>query len=232
MRILRENRASTEEKGRVVMIKEAEQEVTPQVPQPANEALFLSGSLALDLVNTELVIRGKKRDVLVSPDTLAAWWKEACKQYSGSQCLVEEEHIVWNTELLAAVKALRASLRNLASRVVQQQAVDEEAFASLNAVLALGYPSMQKTEQGTIKQTMRLRDTKTGPVVLPIALSALRLFTEADWQRIHKCKNDRCILYFYDTTKSGTRQWCSLGCMNRYRSVRHYRETKKPQFSS
>ena len=30
----------------------------------ASDALFLSGSLALDLVNTEMVVRGKKRDVL------------------------------------------------------------------------------------------------------------------------------------------------------------------------
>lgn len=211
-----------------MMINEAEQEETPQTPQSASEALFLSGSLALDLVNTEMIVRGKKHDALASSDALAAWWKEACKQNSESQFAVEEEPIVWNVELLTAVKAIRANLRKLASQVVQKQAVDEEALEPLNAALALGYPSLQKTEQGTVIQVMRLRDAKIGPVVLPIALSAFRLFTEADWQRIHKCKNDRCILYFYDTTKSGTRQWCSLGCMNRSRSVRHYRETKNP----
>jgi hypothetical protein len=32
----------------------------------ASDALFLSGSLALDLANTEMVVRGKKRDVLSS----------------------------------------------------------------------------------------------------------------------------------------------------------------------
>lgn len=213
------------------MIKAAGQPAIPQAPQLASEALFLSGSLALDLVNTEMVIRGKKQDLLASPDALAAWWKEARRQNSESQSVLEEEPIEWNAELLTAVKALRASLRNLASKVVQNQTVDEETLEPLNAVLALGYPSLQKTEQGTIRQVMRLRDTKIAPVVLPIALSALHLFTEADWQRIHKCKNDRCILYFYDATKSGTRLWCSLGCMNRSRSIRHYRETKKTLLS-
>lgn len=214
------------------MVKETMQEKTSQTPQPTDEALFLSGSLALDLVNTEMVVRGKKHDVLASSDALAAWWKEARKQNPESQTVVGEEPIVWNTELLTAVKTIRANLRNLANHVVQEQTVGEEALEPLNEVLSLGYPSMQRTEQGTIRQVMRLRDTKMGPVVVPIALSAFRLFTEADWQRIHKCKNDRCILYFYDTTKSGTRQWCSLGCMNRSRSIQHYKETKNRTLSS
>ncbi len=214
------------------MTNKAKLEETPQTSQPANEALFLSGSLALDLVNTEMIIRGKKHDVLASFDALAAWWKDACKQNPEGQPVVGEEPTVWSIELLTAVKVLRTNLRNLASRMVQEQIVDEEALEPLNEVLALGYPSLQKTEQGTIRQVMRLRDTRMGPIMLPIALSAFRLFTEADWQRIHKCKNDRCSLYFYDTTKSGTRQWCSLGCMNRSRSVQHYRESKKATLSS
>src|SRR5947199_2682606 len=35
---------------------------------------------------------------------------------------------------------------------------------------------------------------------LPIALSALYLFTQAEHHRLHQCKNERCILFFYDTT--------------------------------
>ena len=196
------------------------------------EALFLSGSLALDLVNTELIIRGNRHDVLTSPDALAIWWEEACKQNPMSQPVVGKEPIVWDTELLTAVKKIRADLRNLASYVVQEQAVDEETLEPFNKVLALGYPAMQRTEQGTLIQVMGLRDMRMGPIMLPIALSAFHLFTEADWQRIHKCKNDRCILYFYDMTKSGTRQWCSLGCMNRSRSVQHYKETKSRAFQN
>lgn len=213
------------------MQKEVQRQGIPQTAPVANEAVFLSGSLALDLVNTEMIIRGKKHDVLASPEALAAWWEQVCKHHSESQSVVVEEPMVWTPELLTNVKALRASVRHLASSVVEEQAVDEAALEPLNVILALGYPCMQKTEQETIRQVMRLRDAMVGPVVFPIAVSAFRLFTEADWQRLHKCKNDRCILYFYDTTKSATRQWCSLGCMNRSRSAQHYRETKKTKFS-
>lgn len=54
----------------------------------------------------------------------------------------------------------------------------------------------------------------------------LRLLTEGDLRRLHKCRNERCVLLFYDTTKSGTRQWCSLDCFNRTRSSQRYRQRK------
>jgi predicted RNA-binding Zn ribbon-like protein len=35
--------------------------------------------------------------------------------------------------------------------------------------------------------------------------------------------NHDCILFFYDTLRSGRRQWCSMaGCGNRAKARRHY----------
>ncbi len=194
----------------------------------ATEALFLSGSLALDLINTEMVIRGKKHDALSSPDALAHWWKEASKQHFDNGILKEAGvAIVWGSKLLDDVKMLRMALRTLSTHVVEWQTVEEKDLEPINDILALGYSSLEKTEQGNVKSVIHLRNSEKGSVLFPIAMSALHLFTESDWQRLHKCKNDRCTLFFYDTTKSGTRHWCSLGCMNRSRSIRHYQATKK-----
>ena len=38
---------------------------------------------------------------------------------------------------------------------------------------------------------------------------------------------DAFCTFITHTTKSATRRWCSLGCMNRARSAQHYREIKK-----
>src|SRR5262249_18777495 len=103
----------------------------------------------------------------------------------------------------------------------------EEDLMPVNAILALGYAVLERTGQGNVKAAMQLRDPEQGHVLVPIARSALRLFTEADWQRLHQCKHERCIVFFYDTTKSGTRRWCSPGCMNRARSIQHYQLTRK-----
>jgi predicted RNA-binding Zn ribbon-like protein len=184
--------------------------------------------LALALINTETLDRGKKRDGLPSPDALAQWWEETCKRYP-DQCAIvgAAAPIAWTNDLLDAIKALRLALRTLATRVVEQQRVEEEDLGPVNDALALGYSALQPTEQGDLKAVLRLRDAEQGRILAPIARSALQLFTEADWRRLHQCKHDRCIVFFYDTTKSGTRRWCSPGCMNRARSIQHYRLTKK-----
>jgi predicted RNA-binding Zn ribbon-like protein len=128
---------------------------------------------------------------------------------------------------LEAVKRVRQTLRTVCTHLVEEQVVTIEDVEMLNQVLSLGYPSLQQTAQGTVIAVYRAHDQKKGSILLPFALSAFRLLTDGERQRLHKCKNERCILFFYDTTKSGTRQWCSLGCLNRSRSIHHYKQIKE-----
>lgn len=210
------------------MTRAAELPPTPHSFLLAHETVALRGALALELINTETRDRGKRRDALSSPEALARWWAEICEHYP-DQCDIAGAGtpIVWTSNLLAAVKALRAAVRTLATHVVEHQAVEEENLQPVNAILALGYSALERTRQGTVKAVLQLRDPGEGSVLLPVARSALQFFTEADWRRLHQCRHERCIVFFYDTTKSGTRRWCSPGCMNRARSIQHYRLTKK-----
>lgn len=205
----------------------------PQTSLSPQEITSPPGSLALDLINTEVLDRGKKRDLLLSPDALARWWEEA-RARAPDECAVEGARAAsaWTSELFEAVKALRAALRILLTHVIEQHAIGQEDLQPVNDILALGYPALERTELGHVKAVMRLRNPEQGSILLPIAVSALRLFTERDWQRLHQCKSDRCVIFFYDATKSGTRRWCSPGCMNRARSIQHYRRNKrKPSLS-
>ncbi|GCE31947.1 RNA-binding protein [Dictyobacter alpinus] len=188
---------------------------------------FLSGSLALDLVNTEMIVRGKKQDLFTSPDDLAQWWQVACAYHPEHENIVGDgTPFVWTTELLEEVKAFRQSLRLLCTGLVEDPLITSPDLTMLNQMLALGYQLAQVTPQGTIMAIYRVYDEQKGRILLPIALSALRLLTEGERSRLHKCKNDRCILFFYDTSKGGSRQWCSLGCLNRARSIYHYRQQR------
>jgi predicted RNA-binding Zn ribbon-like protein len=48
----------------------------------------------------------------------------------------------------------------------------------------------------------------------PLAQSAAELFANVDRDRVRKC--DNCVLHFQDTSKKGTRRWCSMRfCGNR-----------------
>lgn len=210
------------------MTRATQQAAVSSIPPDAHEALSLRGSLALALINTETLDRGEKHDWLSSPDALARWWEEACEQYP-DECAIKggRAPISWTSELLEATQALRMALRTLLTHVIEQHGVEEEDLEPVNKILALGYAALERTGQGHIKEALHLRDPEQGDVLVPIASSALRLFTELDWQRLHQCKHDRCIVFFYDTTKSGTRRWCSPSCMNRARSIQHYQLTKK-----
>ena len=50
----------------------------------------------------------------------------------------------------------------------------------------------------------------------PLAYSAATLFADAERSRVRKCKCQICVLHFFDTSKKGTRRWCSMRlCGNR-----------------
>ena len=195
--------------------------------RPAIDYLFLGGVLALDLVNTEVIVRGKRYDLFATPEDVAEWWQQALMHYPDwEKVKANMDAFVWNAQLLERIKQVRAAIRTLATNVVEQQLFDEEALTTLNAVLAIGYPALEAVSGQKMISVYHTREDDEGAVLLPIALSALHLFTQTEKHRLHQCKNERCILFFYDTTKSATRQWCSLDCMNRARSLQHYRHIK------
>ena len=52
---------------------------------------------------------------------------------------------------------------------------------------------------------------------------------ELDRDRIRACAGHDCVLHFYDTSRAGKRQWCSMaGCGNRAKARRHYERSRLP----
>ena len=196
--------------------------------RPVMDYLFLSGVLALDLVNTEVVVRGKRYDLFATPEDVALWWQQARKHHpEAEQVGANTDTVMWSAQLLERIKRVRAAIRTLCTNLVERQSLDVEALRTLNTILAMGYPALEAGSGQEMIAVYRPRDDEQGAVLLPLALSSLHLFTQAEHNRLHHCKNERCILFFYDTTKSATRQWCSLACMNRARSLQHYRHIKE-----
>ncbi len=193
--------------------------------RPAIDYLFVSGVLALDLVNTEVIVRGKRYDLFATPEDVAVWWQQARTHHPNAEA--NTDTVIWSAQLLERIKRVRAAIRTLCTNLVERQSLDVEALTTLNTILAMGYPALEAASGQEMIAVYRPRDDDQGAVLLPLALSALHLFTQAEKHRLHHCKNERCILFFYDTTKSATRQWCSLECMNRARSLQHYRHVKE-----
>lgn len=186
--------------------------------------VFLSGNLALDLVNTEVIMRGKDVDLLVTPQDVARWWTMAHQVYPDIR---HPDKQVWSEQDVLAIHAVRKTLRHIFEALIAHEQVQEHDIQALNAVLQKGSYMLDALPAGKLSAAYRLRRGVQGGAELSVAFAALSLLTEQDLNRLHICRNDACKLLFYDNTRSATRHWCSVACTNRARSRQHYRQAKE-----
>src|SRR5947209_7707879 len=90
--------------------------------RPVMDYLFLSGVLALDLVNTEVVVRGKRYDLLATPEGVAEWGQQAPPPHPDEgKVKTETPGIGWSAQLLERIKWVRAAIRTLCTNLVERQ---------------------------------------------------------------------------------------------------------------
>jgi predicted RNA-binding Zn ribbon-like protein len=159
--------------------------------------------LSLDLVNTEWIQDGTRRDLLAEPGGIDVWLRAA--GHAGAR--VDP----------AALRAARAAIRAVAA--------DIGDAAPLNAVLAHGRLAERLGAAGP-ERALEVDDE--GWRVPWLAAHDLLELLRAGPDRVRRCANPRCILHFYDGSRGGRRQWCSMAaCGNRAKARRHYERTRE-----
>jgi predicted RNA-binding Zn ribbon-like protein len=186
-----------------------------EVAKSNSDFLWLGNWPAIDFVNTEIVGAEGRRDLLTSGGDLVEWLDK-----SG---LVRRARIpseISGTGLEAA-RELRKLLRNGLDDLVGDGRLRRPVLNAVNRCLqgdTLAFVLERRADQFRLRPEWLLR--KPEDLCAPIALSYAKLLAEGDPARIRRCGNPSCILYFYDTSKSGTRSWCSLSlCGNRLRAA-------------
>ena len=193
--------------------------------------LFVGNYLCLDFVNTEMVQAGQPVDLLSSFENLVAWLAQS-QTLDGKQA--EEILGDWKssreaeTTLQDAAK-LRASLREMAERLVKGKTATPFTVATINQWLAhqTGHAELKRTRGGFEKGFQA--DFRTPAQLLwPVGESACDLLCYADLNLVKKCENAACVLFFYDTTKNHSRRWCSMSaCGNRMKVAAHYQRLRE-----
>jgi predicted RNA-binding Zn ribbon-like protein len=158
------------------------------------------------------------------------WWQAARRHYphdlSADGAILPDD-----VALHRAITQLRAALRSLFSALADGLTPSPEQLTTLNAVLDAGHPALVPYPDGSLRLQYGSRAGACG-LLLSIALSAVRLATEGARERLHRCANERCVLLFYDTTKSATRRWCSVGCKDRDRKMKRYHQAAAARSSA
>ena len=196
----------------------------------ARQFLFVGNHPCLDLVNTQMIIKGELTDLLMTFEDYASWLVQA-KLLTRSQAQLAKAGLNDSEAqaVLGRAKELRATLRAVVERIALRQSVPDAAIETINLYLARrpGFPQLVRTKGG-FEQRFHSIAAQAEDLVVPLAEAACRLLSSAEPPLIKKCRNAACILYFYDTTKNHGRNWCSMElCGNRMKVAAYFQRQRK-----
>lgn len=192
--------------------------------------LFLGNQLALDFLNTRPVQDGQPMELLPDFSALLRWFQAADLLSSREVANLQQR---WGESARArrAAEALRELRERLRKEIlaweqggpVRQATVDE-----LNQLMA-GHPmhTRLKARGKGLETELYLAPEQPEDLFAPLAYSAAMLFAGVDSQRVRKC--DVCVLHFHDTSKKGTRRWCSMQMCGNRQKVAAYAARKRKE---
>jgi len=197
-------------------------------PRSHKRFLFVGNHLALDLVNTQMIVRGQQTDLLDDVSDLVDWLVQARVLTAQDANELRRKRTEADLRrLLSNAKDLRAMLRRMAERMVAGKRVLRETVETINRLLSLrpGYSQITRVGEG-FERRFHSQGENAESLLTPLAEAAAELLCARDRTLVKKCRNNACILYFYDTTKNHARQWCSMGlCGNRMKVAAHYKRS-------
>jgi predicted RNA-binding Zn ribbon-like protein len=179
--------------------------------------LFVGNHLALDFLNTRPVQNGVPMELLPDFDALLRWFQAAGLLSSREMANLQRR---WGESANAhrTVEGMREFREMLKKEILAWEGgadVHRTTVAELNRLLA-AHPMISKLQtcENTPSVELWFEPRQPEDLFAPLAHSAAKLFAEGDRNRVRKCGH--CVLHFYDTSKKGTRRWCSMQlCGNR-----------------
>ncbi|MCS6305418.1 MAG: ABATE domain-containing protein [Nitrospira sp.] len=191
--------------------------------------LFVGNHPCLDFINTQMIVKEEPADLLGGFEDLISWLLQA-RVLAKTQADVVRAELSHDqmSSLLEQAKSFRATLRGLAERLVASKPVPDSTIITINRFLSQrsGYPQLVR-RKGGFEQRFHSAATPAQSVLAPLAEATSDLLCRANVALIKKCGNPSCILYFYDTTKNHTRNWCSMQlCGNRLKVAAYYRRSR------
>ncbi len=179
--------------------------------------LFVGNHLALDFLNTRPVQNGEPMELLSDFSALLRWFKAAGLLSSREVTNLQPQSGQSATaqRALDDIRQFREKLRKEILAWEGGADVHRATVDELNRVMA-AHPMHSKLQATGNVHSLEpwFEPHQPEDLFAPLAQSAAKLFAKADRNRVRKC--GQCVLHFYDTSKKGTRRWCSMQlCGNR-----------------
>ena len=195
----------------------------------AAEFKLLGGAPCLDFANTVDWRKGEPQERLGDAHALIDWAHQAGVLPDADAARLHEaaQRDPADAERLHR-RALR--LRETIHRLFKASAdgvdPDERDLEHLNEELAQALSHMKLTRSGPAL-TLQLHGDAAEKILWTLTHSAAQLLASPSLSRVKECSDPHCGWLYLDTSRSGTRRWCSMSdCGNRNKARTHYRKRK------
>jgi predicted RNA-binding Zn ribbon-like protein len=196
------------------------------LPSRAGSLPLIADDLALDFANTESG-RGfsSHQNHFREAGNVVEWLRHAKALPADEADWLRagvSEHADHAADLLGQAVALRQAIHNIGVALGHRVKPPEAALASLSALHARFVAKAELTPGvASCRWKWSVRVSPVEAALGPIALAAVRLFTEGDFHRIRECGGHACGWLFYDRSKNNRRRWCEMEvCGNRAKQRR------------
>ncbi|MGC9959356.1 CGNR zinc finger domain-containing protein [Roseiarcus sp.] len=195
-------------------------------PSRAGSLDLIADDLALDFANTESG-RGfpSHENHLREAEHVAQWLRHAKALPADDADWLEGEvskRADLAADLLTQAIALREAIHDIGAALGRRAKPPAASLADLSAVHARCV-AKAALAPGVLSCRWRwsVRAAPVEAALGPIALAAVKLFTEGDLHRIRECGGHACGWLFYDRSKNNRRRWCEMEvCGNRAKQRR------------
>ncbi|MGB7973915.1 MAG: CGNR zinc finger domain-containing protein [Roseiarcus sp.] len=198
----------------------------PDLPSRAGSLDLIADDLALNFANTESGRGFPSHQNHFREAANVVEWLLHAKALPVDEADWLRRRVAGNADLaadlLGQAAALRDAIHDIGVALGHRAKPPEAALASLSALHARFVAKAELSpEVASCRWTWSIPASPVEGALGPVALAAVRLFTEGDFHRIRECGGHACGWLFYDRSKNNRRRWCEMEvCGNRAKQRR------------
>ena len=186
------------------------------MPEPSSKSRLVGGRLALDFCNE------------LRPPLRFAWGdllrfllltRIISAERSGQLLALPDSDPQSAEALLGKAQRLQEALLDAFTAMVSREPVSRDSVEPINQILSITEGHDELIQQGgKWHLAFAAREGGLDWLLAAVARSAAEILAEGTAARLRLCSNPSCGLFFYDTSRTKQRRWCSMArCGNRHK---------------
>jgi predicted RNA-binding Zn ribbon-like protein len=190
--------------------------------------LFVGNRPILDFLNTKPLLEQGPAELLPNFGSVARWLvtSQTVNSSKLKTLLRGRQGPRETSAFLRELIAFRERLRETVLRIERGLGAPDEFVKDLNARLA-EYPwrAALCRRDGQLVMEQLFDPEKPADLWVPFIYGTADLLAETDTRRLRQCES--CVAHFYDTSRKGSRRWCSMNICGNKLKVAAYRRRKR-----